>query len=738
MQRILLFVIMLLSAWSCTKLEDPILSLTNRLEISTINPVTRIGADSAFAGGNITKDGGEAIIERGVVWSTSANPTTSLKDRRKSGTGVGSYTVEIDTLLPFTDYYLKAYAINYYGTVYGQQVTFKTIKGVPRFNASNVLTKDAYSVKVSAFISLDGGEPVTSRGFCISRNSNPNLLNSNIVTIGNGTLYYETQISNLLPKTNYYIRPYATNKLGTAYGRQIEVTTEVGAVKIDPINIFNVGASGARLTANIPSAEGGTVSRRGFVISKEKDPFLYNATVLEAGKGTGPFFYDVSGLELGTTYYVKAFGINESSLNSGVTHTNQVSFTTLGKPAVVNIGANNVSYNSFTALARVTGDGGSQLTEQGFYLSTNPDPRINTRMVRLGGGVGDFQTTYDGLEAGQVYYFTSYAINAYGTSVASNTFRVVTIANTAPVINNAPSVGSITNRLMPVSGQVDSNGGLPILERGFYYSRSNSSPNSSDSKVSETGNFGQGGFSNSISNLVFGNIKYFVRSYARNALGTTVGPVTDFRTPAIVVPTVRNANVTGIGSRFATLNGVVDSDGYGTISATRFFLADNASMSGYTEYLGTGYSGTNSTFSRNLDLMPNKTYYFQAFATNQVGNSNLPSPSSFSTPCEAAKVNYVSFRRNQVLLSVDYNISDYGGASSVTMGICLSRSTLNSNPKINGSNVTTLQSTSTVGGGRFTFDFTGLTRNTTYSVQAFVTNCWGTTYSGVTNLTTSP
>ncbi len=732
MQRLFVFIIMLLSIWSCTKLEDPILGLTNRLEISTINPVTRIGADSAFAGGNITKDGGEAIIERGVVWSTSANPTTSLKDRRKSGTGVGSYTVEIDTLLPFTDYYLKAYAINYYGTVYGQQVTFKTIKGVPRFNASNLVSKDAYSVKVSAFVSLDGGEPVTSRGFCISRNSNPNLLNSNVVTIGNGTLYYETQISNLLPKTYYYIRPYATNKLGTAYGRQIEVTTEVGAVKIDPINILNVGASGVRLSANISSAEGGTVSRRGFVISKKTEPFLYNATVLEAGKGTGPFFYDVTGLELGTTYYVRAFGINESSLNSGVTHTNQVSFTTLGKPAVVNIGANNVSYNSFTVVARVTGDGGSQLTEQGFYLSTNPDPRINTRIVRLGGGVGDFQTRYDGLEAGQVYYFTAYATNAYGTSIAANPVRVVTLANTAPVINNAPSVGTNYNgKKLVVSGSVDSDGGLPITDRGF-----DATLNLNTLRVGVSGgNLAAGPFSETFTNLTFGDQLYTVRAYARNSKGTTFGPPSTFRTPAIVVPTVRNSNVTSLGSRSATVNGIIDSDGYGTISSTGFLWATNSGMTSSTAISGSG----NPNFSGNITgLLPNRTYYFQARASNEIGTSNLPIPSSFTTPCEPGVVSFSSSSRTISSLTIAYNLTDLGGASTVSRGICVSRSTTNSDPRIGGSGVTTLVASDASGTGAFSITFTGLTRGTTYSVQSYVTNCYGTRYSGVTSLTTSP
>jgi hypothetical protein len=718
---------------SCTKLEDPILGLTNRVEISTYNPVTKVTDASASAGGNITKDGGEAIIERGVVWSTSSNPTTSLKERRKSGTGTGSFTVDIDTLLPFTDYYLRAYAINYYGTVYGQQVPFKTIKGAPRFSASSLVSKDAYNIKVSAFISLDGGEPVISRGFCISQSANPSLLNSKVITYGTpGTLNYEYTISNLQPKTNYFIRPYATNSLGTAYGKQVEVTTEVGAVKIDPVVVLNVGASGARLTANVTSAEGGTVSRRGFVISKNPEPFLYNAMVLEGGKGTGPYSYDVSGLELGTTYYVKAFGINESSLNSGVTHTNQVSFTTLGKPAVINVGANSVSYYSFNVVARVTGDGGSQLSEQGFYLSLNPDPRINTRIVRLGGGVGEFQTTYAGLEAGQVYYFTAYATNAYGTTVAANPVRVVTMANTAPVINNMPSVGTINNRTLPISGQVDSDGGLSIVERGFYYSRSNSSPNSSDSKVFETGNFGQGGFSNTLSNLVFGNITYFVRSYARNALGTTVGPVSTFRTPAIVAPTVRNTNATAIASRSVNLNGVIDSDGYGTISSTGFYLANNSSMSGPSIINGSG----NPNISGSLTgLLPNTTYWYQTFANNEMGRSSLPTANSFTTLCEPGLASYVSYSRTSTSITVTYNVSDLGGAPTVTRGICVSSS--NTNPQLNGSGVVSSSGTQNATGS-FGSTISSLTANRTYYVQAYVTNCFGTSYSGVRTFTTLP
>jgi len=79
----------------------------------------------ATSGGNITSDGGATITERGIVWGTSANPTTSNNKIIVSGT-TGSYSAEITGLSSNTTYYLRAYAINSVGTAYGAQVIFTT------------------------------------------------------------------------------------------------------------------------------------------------------------------------------------------------------------------------------------------------------------------------------------------------------------------------------------------------------------------------------------------------------------------------------------------------------------------------------------------------------------------------------------------------------------------------------------------------------------------------------------
>jgi hypothetical protein len=88
------------------------------------NSVTAKSVD-AVAGGNVTSDGGATVTQRGIVWGTSANPTTSNNKIIVSGT-TGSYSVTIHNLTANTTYYIRSYAINAEGTAYGAEVEILT------------------------------------------------------------------------------------------------------------------------------------------------------------------------------------------------------------------------------------------------------------------------------------------------------------------------------------------------------------------------------------------------------------------------------------------------------------------------------------------------------------------------------------------------------------------------------------------------------------------------------------
>ncbi|MGA2408438.1 MAG: FISUMP domain-containing protein [Bacteroidales bacterium] len=90
--------------------------------------VTNITNSTAICGGDITSDGGSAVIVRGICWSTSQNPTTA-NSITTNGSGTGSFTSNLTGLALATTYYVRAYATNSFGTTYGNQVSFTTSCG---------------------------------------------------------------------------------------------------------------------------------------------------------------------------------------------------------------------------------------------------------------------------------------------------------------------------------------------------------------------------------------------------------------------------------------------------------------------------------------------------------------------------------------------------------------------------------------------------------------------------------
>ena len=123
-------------------------------------------------------------------------------------------------------YYLRAYAQNSYGTAYSTQRTLTTTSAMPTvstFPATSITSTSAIS---GGNIRRDGGLPILRRGVCFSTSPVPTI-EGNHTTDGSGNGQFVSNLTGLLPATTYYIRAYATNAAGTAYGEQYIFVTQL-------------------------------------------------------------------------------------------------------------------------------------------------------------------------------------------------------------------------------------------------------------------------------------------------------------------------------------------------------------------------------------------------------------------------------------------------------------------------------------------------------------------------------
>ena len=138
---------------------------------------------------------------------------------------IREFASSLSGLLPNTLYYIRAYAVNGVGIGYGNELSFTTNPLVsPTITTTAISSITASTANSGGNISDDGGTPISARGICWATTATPTIANDK-TTDGTGTGIFTSNITGLNPETTYYVRSYATNSIGTAYGNQLSFTT---------------------------------------------------------------------------------------------------------------------------------------------------------------------------------------------------------------------------------------------------------------------------------------------------------------------------------------------------------------------------------------------------------------------------------------------------------------------------------------------------------------------------------
>ncbi|MCH7658220.1 MAG: fibrobacter succinogenes major paralogous domain-containing protein [Bacteroidetes bacterium] len=583
-------------------------TLAYSLPTVTITPISNITENSAQSGGNITDNGGALVTARGVCWSTSSNPTTA-DSKTTDGSGTGSFTSSITGLTQNTTYYVRAYATNSVGTAYGNEVNFTTSQTIisPTVTTSSASDIAETSATVGGNVTDDGGATVTARGVCWSTSQNPTITDEH-TTDGSGTGSFTSSITGLTQNTTYYVRAYATNSVGTAYGNEVSFTTgqTVNPPVVTTTAISSITQTTATGGGNVTSDGGASVTARGVYYSTSASPET-TGTKLQIGSGTGTFSTSLTGLSAGTTYYIKAYATN----SIGTSYGSEVTFTTLTTPSLTTTAISAITENSAQSGGNITDDGGASVTARGVCWSTSQNPTITDNYTSDGTGTGGFSSSIIGLSPVTTYYVRAYATNSEGTAYGDEVNFITT--TTIPTVTTI-SASSITENSAESGGNVTDDGGATVTARGVCWNTS-SNPTLADSKT--TNGSGTGSFSSSITGLS-PVTTYYVRAYATNSVGTSYGSEVTFTT--LTIPTISTTSVSSITENSAESGGNITDDGGATVTARGVCWSTSQNPT-TADSKTTDGSGTGSFTSLLTGLSSETTYYVRAYATNSVGTA---------------------------------------------------------------------------------------------------------------------
>ena len=266
-------------------------------------------------------------------------------------------------------------------------------------------------------IIADGGSPVTEKGIVWSLNQNPTtLLTTKTIENADGDAFASNMVDLESNKT-YYVRAYAKNGKGVAYGQQIEFQTLVDVNSLPRVTTAiatNITTNSVKLGGNVTSSGILPVTSRGIVwslVSEEETPptILVNLGITSNGAGLGSFVDELTNLIPDTTYYVRAYATSLYGTNYGEV----VSFTTTALLYTSGNGLTDIdgnAYNSITINEKEWSTTNLNVTK---YRNGDAIPQVQsaTAWATLTTGAWCYYSfeTANGTEYGKLYNW--YAVN---------------------------------------------------------------------------------------------------------------------------------------------------------------------------------------------------------------------------------------------------------------------------------------------------------------------------------------
>jgi phosphodiesterase/alkaline phosphatase D-like protein len=193
--------------------------------IATTVAATAITATSATINGTVNANNYPTDIYFEYGTSTLYGTTLQASPDKANGMSNTSGAANLTGLQPGITYHYRVVANNSFISIYGNDMTFTTNSALPTIVTNAVADLTYNSLSAGGNVTYDGGSAVTARGVCWSTSPDPTVALATKTSDGTGAGFYNSSVTNLDQRTHYFLRAYATNSVGTAYGNQVTFNT---------------------------------------------------------------------------------------------------------------------------------------------------------------------------------------------------------------------------------------------------------------------------------------------------------------------------------------------------------------------------------------------------------------------------------------------------------------------------------------------------------------------------------
>ena len=562
---------------------------------------------------------------------------------------------------------------------------------LPIVTTGNITSVTSSSALTGGRVVYDGGTPIIYRGVSYRTSTSSPIKTYN----GADTGVFVSSISGLTANTTYYLKAYATNATGTAYGTEYSFTASPSTLPIDSTyNATNISYTTASIAAKIKSNGGIPITAAGVCYGTTTLPTTANPKVSYTNYTVGTkVTVSLQGLNGATTYYARAYATN----SLGTAYGNEISFTTIQQllPSLSTQPTTSILSTSVVSGLNLISNGGATISLMGVCYSTSPNPTIlSSKKNALGSTLGVNPLTITGLSPNTTYYAKAFATNLIGTAYGNEVS--FTTAKSAPVISTISAATFITSNSAVSGGNVLLDGGYTVTQRGVCWSQS-TTPTIADN-ISNDGN-GVGVFVSNLTNLL-PNRTYYVRAYATNSMGTTYSSNTiSFNTP-ITSPTILYTKPAVIIKGASAISGgdsIISNGGTNIISRGICWSMSNNPTILDSITIDANTNGNTSTNYYECDLRnlnPNTTYYVRSYASNSLYTGYGPVRSFQTTNVQLYEVYQGGY------VAMIFQPGDVGYIANQVHGLILAKQNIsNSLQWYNGTNTTIGATSLLVGSG---------------------------------------